>query len=194
MFDQTPLHLAVLQPAVLTLLLACPTSASIIDHEDCSGNSAMFYAFATDSPQALLMLSKSGASLELVLDALDNPFFPYKPEPALCQPIAKACRSRLEGLIRLGIAHDCASDARLTQFPHPLRLFREVAWALEEKGVEIPVTISSAIPYSPFGHLAGLNVPLAESLWDQGLFLLDEEYDGTFPILCHLGYGGIGPF
>ncbi|KLU81845.1 hypothetical protein MAPG_00926 [Magnaporthiopsis poae ATCC 64411] len=182
MLDQTPLHHAVLRPGVLTLLLACPTSASIIDHEDCSGNSAMYYACAVESSETLLMLSESGASLEPVLAFFDSPHY-FANGSVIYQLIARACRSRLEGLIRLGIAHGCASDAQLTQFPHPLELLNKVARALRDKGVEIPVSISSAIPHRPFGHLRGLDTSLAGSLWDQGLFILDEGYNGIFPIL-----------
>lgn len=146
----------------------------------------MFYACVLESPQALLMLSESGASLEPALALLDTWHDLRKPVPIIYKLIAKACRNRLEELLRLGIAHDCAGDAQLTQFPHPLELLNKITRALTEKGVEIPVSISSAIPRRPFGHLKGLNVFLAESLWDQGLLLLDERHDGAFPILRHL--------
>ncbi|KAL8382709.1 hypothetical protein RB595_006480 [Gaeumannomyces hyphopodioides] len=180
--SQTPLHLAVRRPAVLALLLACSTYVgSIIDHKDCTGHSAMCYALRMQSSQALLMLSKSGASLEPAITLLDTAHFKYA--PAIYQWFAKVCRTRLEELIRLGIVNGCASDAQLAQFPHSLELFNAIARALREKGVQVPVSISSAISHKPFGHLRGLNVDMAESLWDNGIFKLDEGHNGVFPIL-----------
>ncbi|KAL8352238.1 hypothetical protein RB601_002514 [Gaeumannomyces tritici] len=179
--DQTPLHLAVLRPAILALLLACSTyTGSIIDHKDCSGHSAMYYALKTKDPKVLLMLSKSGASLGPAMELLDSRVFSG---PKVYAWFAKACRARLEELVRLGIANGCASNTQLAQFPHPLEVFNTIAWALREKGVRIPISISSAIPRKPFGHLRQLNVSMAESLWDNGLLKLDEGYNGVFPIL-----------
>ncbi|KAL8407911.1 hypothetical protein RB594_006641 [Gaeumannomyces avenae] len=188
--DQTPLHLAVLRPAILALLLACSTyTGSIIDHKDCSGHSAMYYALMANDPEVLSMLSKSGASLEpamklLDLSTLQTAMFMMPEMRREAYPwFAKACRARLEELVRLGIANGCASNTQLAQFPHSLEVFNTIARALRGKGVRIPIRISSAIPHKPFGHLRGLDVWMAESLWDNGLLKLDEGYNGVFPIL-----------
>ncbi|KAL8298431.1 hypothetical protein RB597_006748 [Gaeumannomyces tritici] len=184
--DQTPLHLAVLRPAVLALLLACSTYiGNIIDHKDCSGHSAMYYALMAKDPEVLPMLSKSGASLEPPMELLDRSVMPSEREVRreVYVWFAKACRARLEELVRLGIANGCASNTQLAQFPHSLEMFNTIARALRGKGVRIPIRISSAIPHKPFGHLRGLNVSMAESLWDNGLLKLDEGYNGVFPIL-----------